>query len=310
MRRLLFPLALLCLLLALPSSASAAYTLGVSDQQARVFSSPLFKPLKFRAARYIAPYDVMSSPADRVRLEEWMAGARRARVRVLLSLEKSRQPGRERRLPSVREYTRELRKIKAEFPWLREFSPWNEANRFQSRTRTAGQPTRGQERRLAQFYMASRRVFGKRTTYVALDVLDEQNVNKTITFIRKFLRYARPRPTVLGFHNYSDTNRNSQTRTKRVLRAWGKTMWLTETGGIVKLGRAFRFSTTRAARALGCMFDIARDNPRVKRLYVYQFHGDVATADFDAGLTDVTGTVRRPGYRVVQRKQARNCGRR
>src|SRR5688500_2751388 len=106
MRRLLLPLALLAAALALPSSASAAYTLGVSDQQARVFSSPLFKPLKFRAARYIAPYDVMSSPADEARLREWIAGARRQNVRILLSLEKSRQPGKERRLPSVAEYTR------------------------------------------------------------------------------------------------------------------------------------------------------------------------------------------------------------
>jgi len=307
MRRLLLPLALLVAALVVPSSASAAYTLGVSDQQARVFSSPLFKPLKFKAARYIAPYDVMSSPADEAILRDWIAGARRQRVRILLSLEKSRQPGKERHLPSVSEYTRELRKIKAAFPFIREFSPWNEANRFQSSSNTAGQPTKGQERRLAQFYMAARKVFGKRTTYVALDLLDEQNVNKTITFMRKFLRYARPRPSVLGFHNYSDTNRSSQTRTKRVLRAWGRTVWLTETGGIVRLGRAFPFSTSRAARALGCMFDIARDNKRVKRLYVYQFHGDAPGARFDAGLTDVSGTVKRPGYTVVQRKRARNC---
>jgi hypothetical protein len=307
MRRLLLPLALLVAALVVPSSASAAYTLGVSDQQARVFSSPLFKPLKFKAARYIAPYDVMSSPADEAIMRGWIAGARRRHVRILLSLEKSRQPGKERHLPSVSQYTRELRKIKAAFPFIREFSPWNEANRFQSSSNTAGQPTKGQERRLAQFYMAARRVFGKRTTYVALDLLDEQNVNKTITFMRKFLRYAKPRPTVLGFHNYSDTNRSSQTRTKRVLRAWGRTVWLTETGGIVKLGRAFPFSTSRAARALGCMFDIARDNKRVKRLYVYQFHGDAPGARFDAGLTDVTGTVKRAGYAVVQRKRARNC---
>ena len=307
MRRLLLPLALLVAALVVPSSASAAYTLGVSDQQARVFSSPLFKPLKFKAARYIAPYDVMSSPADEAILRDWIAGARRQRVRILLSLEKSRQPGKERHLPSVSEYTRELRKIKAAFPFIREFSPWNEANRFQSSSNTAGQPTKGQERRLAQFYMAARKVFGKRTTYDALDLLDEQNVNKPITFMRKFLRYARPRPTVLGFHNYSDTNRSSQTRTKRVLRAWGRTVWLTETGGIVRLGRAFPFSTSRAARALGCMFDIARDNKRVKRLYVYQFHGDAPGARFDAGLTDVSGTVKRPGYTVVQRKRARNC---
>ena len=228
-----------------------------------------------------------------------MAGARRQRLRVLLSLEKSRQAGKERRLPSVREYTRELRKIKAAFPTLREFSPWNEANRFQSANRTAGQPTRGQERRLAQFYMASRRVFGKRTTYVALDVLDEQNVNKTISFIRKFLRYARPRPTVLGFHNYSDTNRFSQTRTQRVLRAWGKTMWLTETGGIVKLGRAFPFSTQRAppARWAACSTSRATTHGSSGSTSTSSTRR-VATADFDAGLTDVTARAHRQAPRL------------
>jgi hypothetical protein len=142
---------------------------------------------------------------------------------------------------------------------------------------------------------------------VALDVLDERNVNKTIGVIRKFLRYARPRPKVLGFHNYSDTNRFSQSRTRRVLRAWGRDVWLTETGGIVKLGTSFPFSTSRAARALGCMFDIARDNRRVKRLFIYQFHGDAPGARFDAGLVDAAGTTKRPGFDVVRKRRARNC---
>ena len=92
-----------------------------------------------------------------------------------------------------------------------------------------------------------------------------------------------------------------------MLRAWRGDMWLTETGGIVKLGRAFPRNEARAARALGCMFDIARDNRRVKRLYVYQFNGDVPAAPFDAGLVSADGTQKRPGYSVVQRKRARNC---
>ena len=54
-------------------------------------------------------------------------------------------------------------------------------------------------------------------------------------------------------------------------------------------------------------FDIARDNKRVKRLYVYQFNGDVPAAPFDAGLVSADGTQKRPGYSVVQRKRARNC---
>lgn len=308
MRRLLLPLALLLALLAVPSTASAAYRLGVSDQQARTFDNPLFKPLKFRAARYIAPYDVMRSPEDLARMRAWMQGARNANQRILLSLERSRRRGRERRLPSVAEYTRELRAIKRELPFLREFSVWNEVNRCQARTgRVAGQPTCGKERRLAQYYSAARRVFGRQRTIVALDVLDERNVNPTLAVIRRFLRYARPRPKILGLHNYTDTNRDSQTRTKRVIKAWRGDVWLTETGGIVKLGTSLPRNEGRAARALQCMFDIARDNKRVKRLYVYQFNGDVPEAPFDAGLVSADGAQKRPGYSVVQRKRARNC---
>src|SRR3954464_6463884 len=70
MRRLLFPLALLLAMLAVPATGHA-YTLGVSDQQASTFTNPLFAPLKIKAARYITPYDVMDSPAARDALTSW-----------------------------------------------------------------------------------------------------------------------------------------------------------------------------------------------------------------------------------------------
>ena len=44
-RRLLFPLALLAVMLAVPATGHA-YTLGVSDQQASTFANPLFDALK------------------------------------------------------------------------------------------------------------------------------------------------------------------------------------------------------------------------------------------------------------------------
>jgi len=309
LKRLFAPLALLVALLALPAGAEAAYTLGVSDQQATTFSNPLFKPLKFKAARYIAPYDVMSSPADHLRMAAWLSGARAQRLKVLVSFEHSHRAGRERRLPSVAEYTRELRKFKKAYPWVREISVWNEVNRCVSRTGVvAGQPTCGKERRLAQYYSAARRVFlGK--TIIALDVLDAQNVKSTLNVIKRFLRYARPRPNVLGFHNYSDTNRFSTSRTKKVLALWKRDVWLTETGGIVNLARSFPFSTSRAAKALGCMFTLAKQNKRVRRLYVYQFNGAPAGSRFDAGLIDANGVTKRPGYAVVQRRKARSCHR-
>jgi hypothetical protein len=210
----------------------------------------------------------------------------------------------------VAEYRREITKFHAAFPTVREIGVWNEANRCQSRTRVAGQPTCRKERRLASYFKAVRQVFNRPgTKIVALDVLDEQNVGRTVNTIRRFKRFAGSRATILGFHNYSDTNRFSTTRTRRVLGAWRGKVWLTETGGIVKLGRAFRTSTSRAAKALGCMFTLGKSNSRIQRLYVYQFNpAHQATDDFDAGLINRNGT-KRPGYRVVQRKQARSCRR-
>ena len=307
-KRFLLPLALLAVPLVAPA-ASQGYLLGVSDQQATTFTDPLFAPLKFRAARYIAPYDAMSSARDHQRLDAWLTAARAADQRILVSFEHSLRPGRARRLPSVAEFRREMTKFHRAYPGVKEISPWNEVNRCVARTGpVAGQPTCRKEKRLAQYYATVRKVFGRGTTVVALDILDGQNVASALRTIRNFLRYARPRPKILGFHNYSDTNRFSSSRTRAILRAWRGEVWLTETGGIVNLGRNFRYSPSRAAKALGCMFTLARQNGRIKRLYVYQFNGAPRGSRFDAGLVAHGGT-KRPGYDVVKSRRARTCRR-
>jgi hypothetical protein len=307
MRRLVASLILLLVMLAVPATGHA-YTLGVSDQQASTFTNPLFAPLKFKAARYITPYDVMDSPADLAAAQAWIGAAQAANQRVLVAFERSHQAGRERHLPSVAEYRAEITKFHQAFPTVKEISVWNEVNRCQSKSRIAGQPTCRKEQRLASYFNAVRQVFtSPGTKIVALDVLDEQNVNKTISTIRKFKRFAGSKATTLGFHNYSDTNRFSTTRTRKVLAAWRGKVWLTETGGLVKLGRSFPPSTGRAAKALGCMFTLAKSNSRIQRLYVYQFNPAFSPSDdFDAGLINPNGT-KRPGWTVVQKKKARSC---
>jgi hypothetical protein len=307
MRRLVAPLILLLVMLAVPATGHA-YTLGVSDQQASTFTNPLFAPLKFKAARYITPYDVMDSPADLAAAQAWIGAAQAANQRVLVAFERSHQAGRERHLPSVAEYKAEITKFHQAFPTVKEISVWNEVNRCQSKSRIAGQPTCRKEQRLASYFKAVGQVFtSPGTKIVALDVLDEQNVNKTISTIRKFKRFAGSKATTLGFHNYSDTNRFSTTRTRKVLAAWRGKVWLTETGGLVKLGRSFPRSTSRAAKALGCMFTLAKSNSRIQRLYVYQFNPAFSPSDdFDAGLINPNGT-KRPGWTVVQKKKARSC---
>jgi hypothetical protein len=309
MRRTLFPIAALVAVLAVPASAGA-YTLGVSDQQAQTFTNPLFAPLKFKEARYITPYDVMDSPADKAALDQWITAARAAHQKVLISFEHSHRGSRAKTLPSVAAYTKEVKKFKKAYPFVTQISPWNEVNRkifFTPSTGYQGQPTWNAPKRVAQYYMAARKVWpGK--TIVGIDILDENNVNRTIKYLKSFLRYAKPTPKIIGFHNYSDTNRFSVTRTKRVLATFKGKVWLTETGGIVKLGTSFPYSLSRASRALGCMFTLAKTNKRIQALFVYQFNpaADPQTARFDAGLVNPDGTTR-PGYAVVKSRKARAC---
>jgi hypothetical protein len=308
MRRTLIPIAALIAALAIPSAAGA-YTLGISDQQAGTFTNPLFAPLKIKAARYITPYDVMDSPSDKADLDAWLTAARTAHQRILISFEHSHRGSRAKTLPTVAAYTKEIKKFKKAYPFVKEISPWNEVNRriFAVGDGTyQGQPTWNSPKRVAQYYNAARTVFpGK--TIVAIDILDENNVNRTIKYLKSFLRYAK-KPKIIGFHNYSDTNRFSTTRTKRVLATFHGKVWLTETGGIVKLGSSFPYSLSRASKALGCMFTLAKTNSRIQRLYVYQFNpaSDPKTARFDAGLINPDNSTR-AGYDVVKSRKARAC---
>ena len=94
-----------------------------------------------------------------------------------------------------------------------------------------------------------------------------------------------------------------------MLAAFRGKVWLTETGGIVKLGALVPGQhEPRGARRSGCMFTLAKSNSRIQRLYVYQFNppADPATADFDAGLINPDGS-QRPGYDVVKTRKARSC---
>lgn len=308
MRRLLITSAALIAVLAVPAAAGA-YTLGISDQQAGTFSNPLFAPLKLKSARYITPYDVMDSPADKAKLDQWLTAARASKQKILISFEHSHRGSRAKNLPTVAAYTKQMKKFKKAYPFVKDISPWNEVNRkifFLPSTGYQGQPTWNSPKRVAQYYNAARTVFPGRRI-VAVDLLDENNVNRTIKYLRSFLRYAK-NPKIIGFHNYSDTNRFSLSRTRRVLATFPGKVWLTETGGIVKLGTSFAYSESRAAKALGCMFTLAKSNSRISALFVYQFNpaADPRNARFDAGLINPDGTAR-PGYDVVKQRKARAC---
>lgn len=298
----------LLLALAVPAAAAAKLVVGISDQTPATFSSPLYSAAKLTIARYVVPFDVTTDPRQRARWEEWLTAARAANQTVLVSFEHSRRSRRlAAKLPSASAYTKAITAFKARYgAKVSDISPWNEVDRKYVASRGEGQPTWNKPAAVATFYGIARKVFrGKHI--VALDILDQANPAYAIGYVAAFRAAVRkqhlPAPSIWGLHPYSDINRFSTKRTKRLLQAMpGGQVWLTEASGIVRFGSGFPFSVTRAAAANKCMFTIAK-LPRIKRLYVF---GWAAGGTFDSGLINTDGTPR-PGYAVVKNRQAGPC---
>jgi Glycosyl hydrolase catalytic core len=300
MRRLLASLVLLASLLALPA-ASQAYSIAIGDQQPTMFSDPLFKQLGIKKARYIVSYDVVKAGGDELaRTDTWLRAARAQGIEPLVSFShrrnddclSSRSPSK-CHLPSISEYTADLKRFKQRYTWVNVISPWNEANH-------QSQPTYAKPKAAAGLYEAARKVYPK-ATIVGLDVLDTTKIAATVRYVKAFQKAVKHMPTIWGLHNYSDTNRFRNEGTKAILAAVKGQVWLTETGGVVHFGKSFPYDPARAAKAIKYMFKLAASNPRVKRLYIYQWSGADPKARFDAGLMSASGTPR-PGYDAVRRQ--------
>jgi hypothetical protein len=294
--------------------ASQAVTYGISDQQPATFTNPLFPGLKLKVARYVLPWDVMTDANQLSRWDAWYTAAKGAKQRILVSIEHSRATGAEQSTPTVGQYETATKAFHAAYPDVKEINTWNEVNACQKGSRTERQPLGicrpNKAKLLDQFYSSNRKVFPG-ATIIPIDVLDdrETSAGAAVRYITAFKKVMKKRPKIWGVHNYSDTNRFSQTRFKKILKAIGSKgdIWLLETGGQLNVfGGSQSTKQSKAAKALKCMFYTAKHQPRVKRNYIYQFHGAAPGATFDAGLINPDNTPR-PGYTVVKKRQQSKC---
>jgi hypothetical protein len=288
MKRALVTASLLLVVLIAPASSPAAYRVGISDQHAEMFGSQLFQDLRVREARLVVPWDALKVGFDRQSVDAWLASAKATRTRPLVSFSHSRV--KPRKLPSVREYKRAFQAFRKRYPWVKTFSPWNEANH-------QSQPTFHRPQWAARYYNVVR-AGCRGCTIVALDVLDQPGM---IQYVKAFRHSAKGSPHIWGLHNYRDANRYRNKGTKALLRAVRGTVWLTETGGIVRFATRWPYNEKRAAKVTKYMFRLARSNSRIKRLYIYSWLGEKRGARFDAGLVGPTGKAR-PAYYVVKNK--------
>jgi hypothetical protein len=291
-----------CGFAAAPQKSDAAVLVGIGDQDASMFTNPLFDQVGFKKARYFPSWDVAFHDDQSQWLTQWLDAARASGTEPLISFFAqlgSQCPKKKCVLPTVRRYTQAFKAFRKKWPQVKVFSPWNEANH-------RSQPTFKNPKRAAQYYNVVRKNC-RGCKIVAADVIDEKNMER---WLKVFKRTAK-KPRIWGLHNYRDTNKRKGQLlggTKRLLKAVKGQVWLTETGGIVKFvlpngHTLFPFSERRANSATKRMFALAkRYRSRIKRLYIYHWkqpNPNDPNQRFDAGLIRYDGSAR-PAYNTVR----------
>jgi len=294
--RLLIPVLSVLAVLAIPASAQAAVTVGIAENNPQMFSDPLFTKLGVKQARVVVSWNVTSRHGDDEinRVSQYLNAARASGVTPLVTFEHARgdaticnkRKNRKKiqcKLPTAKQYEKNIKAFKKLFPFVKNVVPWNEINHFT-------QPTYKNPKAAARFTTIARKVF-KSGTVVAADILDQADNTRArhptyrsaTRYVKKFRRYYKGPRKVCGVHNYSDINRFRTAGTKAVIKALGcKQIWLTEAGGIYKF-TGFKASQSRQLRATKYMFKVTKRIKKIKRLYVYTWFGGV-TSRFDSGL--------------------------
>jgi hypothetical protein len=282
-RALLFALA--CLVALVGAAPAQAFTLGIGDQSTRMIDDPRFQALGVRHTRIVVPYNMMSDPTIYDRYAYVLHALHAQDIDVLVAF--NHRVDSHTYLPSVATYRRNFRAFRRAFPWITEYSPWNEANH-------SSQPTARRPDRAAAYYNAVRADCAG-CDIVAADVLDQRGFEE---WIRAFRRRARA-PKLWGLHNYADVNRLKDTTVPRMRRATGGgRLWLTETGGIVRLAMWWPYDERRAARATKHVLKLARRRG-IPRVYLYRWTGEPLGSRWDSGLIAFNGRAR-PALNVVE----------
>ncbi len=308
--RIIVIAALLSLAAAAP--AGAKYRVGVGEQNSQMFHSSTWQSLKLKRVRYLVPWDYAKHAGQKAEVVGYMNAARFFKQDVLVTFTARRgcyigntySKKKACRAPRTGAYKKAFLAFDKAFPWVKTYSAWNEINH-------KSQPTFKSPKRAAQYYNVLRKYTRKKKfRAMAADMLDTGNLSR---YLGTFKRHMKGSPRLWGLHNYGDVNRRRTTFTKLMLRSVPGEVWLTETGGIVKLSPSFKRSPSRAkARTKGMFklvnrYDTKRRGLRSKitRLFVYTWFGEGASARFDAGLVNPDGSPR-PAFSVFKKNAAKH----
>jgi hypothetical protein len=279
---------------AVPASAGAV-TVGVSDNGAAMFSSPLFQALHIKQARVLVSWDVAVNKARRAELagaRTWIQGAQADGVQPLVDFQAA--PGAAgNHIPSIREYTAAIKGFIKNFPTVKQYVPWNEPD-FNYRSLSKNPAL------AAGYYnVLVQNCHG--CTIVAGDVyLDAAHLGAWINAYKRGLRY---KPSVWALHPYNDIQGHTTSQIQTMLKYTSGQLWLTEISGVITRGHwhggILHQSAAKQAADESFLFSLPKRFPRITRIYHYQWQG-FAAAGWDSGLLDYNGKPR-PAYYVVQK---------
>jgi hypothetical protein len=285
---LLFPvLALLAIFAPVPALSHAAtrpappVVIGIADQKPQFLSDPAFLGLGVRTARMAVAWDAMTTDWQVAELDRWLNAARAAGIQPLVTFDRSRLPGRSRKWPSPAQLQAQFRAFRVRFPWVRDFSAWNEPNHLGVKPELN-----------ARYYLALKRSCAS-CRILGADLLD---LPSTAMRVKRFVKVAG-QPRYWGLHNYVTANRFQTSLVKSLLKVTRGQIWLTETGGLVarrnktliKLpqGAAHAAKVTRfLLRTLPAL------SPRISRVYLYHWDASTPKDSWDSGFVGADGRAR------------------
>jgi hypothetical protein len=241
-------------------------SVGISDQSAAIFADPRLRWLGVGVARVVVPWDVANRRRELGWYSAWLRAARAHGIRPLVAF--NADPSHPHALPSTSAYGAAVSAFMAMFPWVREYTPWNEENH-------PLEPTAANPRRAADYFnWLSANCHGCSVT--AADVLDISNMS---SWLHRFMRWAH-RPRLWGMHDYVDLWQGSNRHLALLLRTVPGEVWITETGGVVwRWERPAGASRARfvvrpelqAALSASRLAQAAAVSRRVTRVYYYQW---------------------------------------
>ena len=286
--------------------AQADFTVGMADQDYRMFESSRFQKLGIDKVRFLVPYDWFKKQGNEDEVKAFMERAAASDTDVLVHFTARRgcynhgkySKRKVCKAPSVKKYKKNVKRFLREFPETSEIGVWNEANHV-------SQPTHDKPGLAAKYFLAARSAC-RTCKIVAADVLDSSNMER---WLRGFDAKDKGKARIYGLHNYSDVNRRRAIKTRELLRIAPGQVWLTETGGIVSFTSKFPYNFSRAKNRTAYMFTLSDQfsrkrrglRSRVTRIYPYQYTGVERGTRFDAGLVNPDMTAR-PAYATFKAK--------